>query len=153
MLLGGIDIVTAKTAFTMQRQSRIDYLLYQDNLLRPVSQQIYPAESDLPSQKCIPNEEHPSDHLPVWADFEIASRLQVARECAQAYAPPTASTSRLTKCIHTHLTRPLNRPMHELKVAKIWRSFFFFRPVLKLPDIRWKKSHVMHDMFEVYLVL
>jgi exonuclease III len=113
MLLGGIDIVTAKTAFTMQRQSRIDYLLYQDNLLRPVSQQIYPAESDLPSQKCIPNEEHPSDHLPVWADFEIASRLQVARECAQAYAPPTASTSRLTKCIHTHLTRPLNRPMHE----------------------------------------
>ena len=83
MLLGGIDIVTAKTAFTMQRQSRIDYLLYQDNLLRPVSQQLYPAESDLPSQKCIPNEEHPSDHLPVWADFEIASRLQVARECAQ----------------------------------------------------------------------
>jgi len=87
MLLGGIDIVTAKTAFTMQRQSRIDYLLYQDNLLRPVSQQIYPAESDLKSllasQKCIPNEEHPSDHLPVWADFEIASRLQVARECAQ----------------------------------------------------------------------
>jgi len=37
LLLGGIDVPTSKTSFTLQRRSRIDYLMYQESLLRPMA--------------------------------------------------------------------------------------------------------------------
>jgi hypothetical protein len=79
--------------------------------------------ADLDTDAIIPNEQHPSDHLPVWADFEIAPRLQVARDCAQVcllryvcsgiafytYLNRNLPSS-LTKCIET-------RHMHALKLT------------------------------------
>ena len=83
LLLGGMDVPTSKTSFTLRRRSRIDYLMYQETLLRPIARG--PAHEHSDAHVVIPNEEHPSDHLPVWADFEVAPQLQVQRNIHVQY--------------------------------------------------------------------
>jgi len=45
LLLGGMDVPTSKTSFTLHRRSRIDYLMYQETLLRPTARG--PADADI----------------------------------------------------------------------------------------------------------
>jgi len=100
LLLGGMDVPTSKTSFTLRRRSRIDYLMYQETLLRPTARG--PANADIAG--VIPSEEHPSDHLPVWADFEIVPELQVCvcrssiHICMYVY-----TYIHLQKHTHTHI--------------------------------------------------
>jgi len=61
LLLGGNDVATSRTSFTLWRQTRIDYLMYQETLLRPIARGPFSVKSPV----LIPDEEHGSEHLPV----------------------------------------------------------------------------------------
>ena len=104
LLLEALNVPTSRTSTTLQRSARIDHLIYQESLLQLIARG--PSCPQVPD--VIPSAEHPSDHLPVWADFQIASQLQRARDCAKNYV----------RCLLGHqalLRRPLTA--HELELA------------------------------------
>lgn len=81
LLLGSKDVPTRRTSFTLQRRSRIDYLMFSETFLRIKSVKRHHADNDL----TIPNQEHPSDHLPIAADFEFPTHYEICKECARRF--------------------------------------------------------------------
>lgn len=81
LLYSASDVPTHRTSFTLLRQSRIDYLVYPDTLLR--LKNVRRAAHDGASP--IPNGEHPSDHLPIAADFQYSTDLEIREECARRF--------------------------------------------------------------------
>lgn len=89
LLLGSVDVPTPKTSFTLQRQSRIDYLMYSETFLqlkrvRRIELSSNQSDSST-STTTIPNDQHPSDHLPISADFEFPTQYEISRECAKKF--------------------------------------------------------------------
>ena len=73
------DVPTMPTSVTTARQMRIDTIMYQS---RKVSLVDVSEHSKLSQDNPIPNEEHPSDHIPICATFRLQSRLVMSQWCA-----------------------------------------------------------------------
>ena len=88
--------------------------MYQENQLRAIGRGPLHRGSGLEAADVIPNEEHPSGHLPIWADFEVSSPMEVSRCCAESYL----------KCLlHEKHTDMLRRP---LTCFELQQGFVFF---------------------------
>jgi Ca2+-binding EF-hand superfamily protein/mRNA deadenylase 3'-5' endonuclease subunit Ccr4 len=74
------DVPTGVTSVTTARCMRIDAIMYQAHMLELVDVQDVP---DLSMENPIPNAEHPSDHIPVVAQFRIRNSLHMAKEAAK----------------------------------------------------------------------
>ena len=74
------ELPTGKTSVTAARDVRIDALLYQSQRLVLTDSRKAPA---LPTP--IPDQIHPSDHIPIMATFEVRSALSHHQECARAW--------------------------------------------------------------------
>ena len=74
------ELPTGKTSVTAARDVRIDAILYQSQRLLLTDTRKAPA---LPEP--IPNAQHPSDHIPIMATFEVRSELSHHQECARAW--------------------------------------------------------------------
>jgi len=74
------EVPTGKTSVTAARDVRIDALLFQSQRLVLVDTRKAPS---LPQP--IPNAEHPSDHIPIMATFEVRSSLSHHQECARSW--------------------------------------------------------------------
>ena len=85
--------------------------MYQESMLVSIARG--PTHRGFNAQQVIPNEVHPSDHLPIWADFEISTPLQVAQCCAESYL----------KCL-LHARRSV--PRRPLTGFELERGFDFF---------------------------
>ena len=81
LLFGAADVPSLVTSQTMRRKSRIEYVAFSDNgLLERVDDEKAPLP--LHEDACIPDREHPSDHLPVIGSFCFADRASRAVFCA-----------------------------------------------------------------------
>lgn len=69
------DVPTGATSVTTARNVRIDAILYQKSRLQLVDVGVTPP---LTTSHPIPNDAHPSDHIPVSATLCLRSRLQMA---------------------------------------------------------------------------
>jgi Ca2+-binding EF-hand superfamily protein/endonuclease/exonuclease/phosphatase family metal-dependent hydrolase len=80
------DAPTPPTSFTLLRQMRIDYLIHSELFLR-LEQVHSPKKGDavLDGKMTIPNDCHPSDHLPVSAEFRFITEPEVVRGCAERF--------------------------------------------------------------------
>ena len=76
------DAPTGVTSVTMARCMRIDAILYQASKLELVDVQEIP---DLSYEQPIPNDEQPSDHVPIVAHFRCRSQLHTARQLAREW--------------------------------------------------------------------
>lgn len=76
------DIPTGATSCTTARNVRIDAIMYQSQRLELVDVCKLPK---LSSQSPIPNAEHPSDHLPIYATFRLATKLQIQHHVAREW--------------------------------------------------------------------
>jgi len=74
------EVPTGKTSVTAARDVRIDALLYQSQRLVLTDSLEAPS---LPAP--IPNADHPSDHVPIMATFEVRSALSSHQECARGW--------------------------------------------------------------------
>lgn len=96
MLWSVTDVPTPPTTVTEERQLRIDYLLYQSTSLRLTGVGSLPKLSSP-----IPDDVHPSDHLPV------SARLVLRPHWAQVWSPtpnPNSDSDTDTN------TRPNSKP-------------------------------------------
>uniref|UniRef100_A0A7S1AGP9 EF-hand domain-containing protein n=1 Tax=Noctiluca scintillans TaxID=2966 RepID=A0A7S1AGP9_NOCSC len=75
------EVPTGATSITKARQCRIDIVQYLCSQLE-VLDVILPR---VPSGEVIPNEHHPSDHLPVCVKFRCKDTYQKHKECARAW--------------------------------------------------------------------
>mmetsp|Transcript_9291 Transcript_9291/g.20710 ORF Transcript_9291/g.20710 Transcript_9291/m.20710 type:complete len:608 (+) Transcript_9291:115-1938(+) len=74
------ELPTGKTSVTTARDVRIDALLYESQRLLLVDSLKAP---NLP--EAIPNHNHPSDHIPIMATFEMRSQLCYHQQCASSW--------------------------------------------------------------------
>lgn len=81
------DVPSGPTSVTSSRCSRIDAILYQSHMLELVDMHELP---DLSMKSPIPNETHPSDHLPVVAQFTMRSNLHLTYQLAKDWFWVTA---------------------------------------------------------------
>jgi Ca2+-binding EF-hand superfamily protein/endonuclease/exonuclease/phosphatase family metal-dependent hydrolase len=80
------DTPTLPTSFTLLRQMRIDYLVHSEIFLR-LERVNSPKKGEAiqDGKTTIPNDSHPSDHLPVSAEFRFLTEQEVVRECADRF--------------------------------------------------------------------
>lgn len=76
------DVPTGVTSVTMARCMRIDAILYQSQRLELVDVQEIP---DLAPHRPIPNEQQPSDHVPIVAQFRTRSNHHTMRLVAKEW--------------------------------------------------------------------
>ncbi|CAE7400763.1 CCR4 [Symbiodinium natans] len=76
------DAPTGVTSVTMARCMRIDAILYQSQRLELVDVQEIP---DVSPEQPIPNDEQPSDHVPIVAQFRCRSRLHTMKQLAREW--------------------------------------------------------------------
>ena len=80
LLFSSVDVPTRRTSSTLLRRNRIDYIMHSEAALRLV------AVPDAPrAAGCIPDEQHPSDHVPIAAEFEFRSREGRRRHIADRF--------------------------------------------------------------------
>jgi len=85
------DVPTPSTSFTFLRRIRIDYLLHSEMFL--AAEHVRSPKSDLAllgdeqdsQHAVIPDDIHPSDHLPVAVDFRYKTQEEVAQDCAHQF--------------------------------------------------------------------
>ena len=76
------DVPSRATSITTSRNLRIDFLLYQANRLQLIETMQTPR---LSHGSVIPNAEHPSDHLPIMAKFQIKGNQIQHEELGRAW--------------------------------------------------------------------
>lgn len=76
------DVATGPTSITTARQVRIDIVQYPSRQLELLDVEPVPK---LPLGAVIPNEQHPSDHLPVFVTFKVKSSYRRHQEFARAW--------------------------------------------------------------------
>ena len=114
------DAPTSATTITEERQLRIDYILYQSSAIVMTGVGRLPR---LNQGSPIPDENHPSDHLPVSARFVLKSHWAQVCACihlrtlthahahAHTHAPPHPSTRARTQ-VPTHTRILDNNPTY-----------------------------------------
>lgn len=83
ILFSAMDVPTPATSITLLRRSKIDYIMFQEGLLELVDSDTTTADAS--GCFCIPNEAHPSDHLPIFANFAFAAPAAYRRGRAAGY--------------------------------------------------------------------
>lgn len=76
------DVPTGVTSVTTARSMRIDAIMYQTQRLELVDVLDAP---ELCQKNPIPNAEHPSDHVPIVAQFRVRSRLGAMKRLAREW--------------------------------------------------------------------
>lgn len=76
------DVPTGVTSVTTARCMRIDALMYQSQRLELMDVDDVP---DLTPANPIPNEEHPSDHVPIVAQFRVRSSMHMMQQAAKEW--------------------------------------------------------------------
>mmetsp|Transcript_65883 Transcript_65883/g.157498 ORF Transcript_65883/g.157498 Transcript_65883/m.157498 type:complete len:625 (-) Transcript_65883:46-1920(-) len=103
------EVPTPSTSVTAARDMRIDHLLFQESMLQLLT---VDAPSRLQPGALIPDEKHPSDHLPVCATFQFKTDLVVMRESAVMYV----------RCL-LGLTSVLRRALFDQELKCAFRYF------------------------------
>jgi hypothetical protein len=83
------DAPTGPTSITDERNSRIDYVLYQSDRIKLTGSGPPPARG----MTTIPNLEHPSDHLPVSSRMKLKSKWDKMEEDARQWLACVSGTT------------------------------------------------------------
>lgn len=86
------DVPTGPTSITNARQCRIDCVQFMSSQLEVLEVGDVPQ---LPMGVAIPNDEHPSDHLPVYVEFQLKDSWLKHKECARAWLECVAGREKL----------------------------------------------------------
>lgn len=81
-LWSATDVPTGPTSITKARQCRIDCVQFLSSQLEVVEVGHVPL---LPIGVVIPNEQHPSDHFPVYVEFKLKDSWMKHKDCARAW--------------------------------------------------------------------
>lgn len=99
-LWSATDVPTGPTSVTRCRRSRIDVVQYLSSQLEVLSIAPLPR---LEENEVIPNERHPSDHLPVCVHFRVKDTSQRSKECARSWLGCVAGNRRVTPLTEAQL--------------------------------------------------
>lgn len=120
------------TSITSCRSMRIDYILLQPSLLQVVESMFEMGQDkDHWEQECrimdqeefIPNERHPSDHLPVAFRVKFRDRLSVAEGCAASWVEILGKEAKQQGRISTDWP---TRPAGVLSLEEMEAAFNYF---------------------------
>ncbi|CAE7802082.1 mei2 [Symbiodinium sp. KB8] len=81
-LWGATDVNTGPTSVTKARHCRIDVVQYLSSHMEVLD--VMPVPKLEPGE-VIPNEDHPSDHFPVFVTFTLKDSYEKHRDCARAW--------------------------------------------------------------------